>query len=178
MLLSTLFTAALSAAVAPSPVIDLALRVTPKRFTALNPTDRPELVFLFDTRSERRATLIVPARGQVDVALPEGALRGLNMVIATRTESGPVTTNAWNLEALARRGDDFMWIDVERGVEHAWQRTHNGFAPLFLQGFEGRSAPLFLSAPPPATHVPVVTPHHGSSGAIPPRLERQPLPPV
>ena len=185
-MLSTLCcAAALCAASDEVPVLarelQLAVRVTPTSFVALNPTDQPEVVVLFDRASGRNAKLIVPAHGAVDAGFPAATLRGLELAIVARSAGGPVVCGTWSVEALRDRTRDFVWFDAEQGHAHAWSRTPNGFELLDEQANAAGFGPhLMCSPPPPAPlpHVPVITPNDGSKGDLPPRLRRDPLPPV
>ncbi|MCC7013286.1 MAG: hypothetical protein IT454_12045 [Planctomycetes bacterium] len=179
MLTTPTVAAALISPFVPAPEIDLALRVTTHEIVAVNPTDRPEILFVFDAHSTPRGALVVPARGQARWSVLPGGLRGLEFVVATRNDLGTACTFKWTFEAFAALADDFVWIDVDRGRAHAWKRTQQGFAPLAPELLGGSvPPPNFLCAPSNAAHVPVITPHKGSAGEVPPRLERQPLPPI
>ena len=168
-MLTTLLLAVVPAAAQVSvPELDLTVRVSATRFAAVNPTDRPELVFVFDRLRGHRATLVVPARGTVDLRFPAGTLHGLEIVVATRIDAGTVATSPWSLETLALAPEG-VWFEVENGRERTGWNDPTSCA-------SGRSAPNTMCAPP--THVPVVSPHDGESPDAPPRLERRPLPPV
>jgi hypothetical protein len=172
----TTLTVAAVALVAP-PELDLALRVRSTEFLAVNPTSRPEIVFLTDGSGRVRGSFVVPPQSSVRCDVPAGAWSDLALVAATRCERGIAATGAWSLERLAQHTDDFVWLDVERGASHAWMRHERGFAPLAPEDFSV-PPPAFLSSRPGSKHVPSITPHDARAADVPPRLERTPLPPV
>lgn len=178
MLTTLLVAAALLAPLGAQPQLDLALRVDATRLVALNPTEQPELVLLFDRQTGRRATLVVPARGSVDLRFRAGALDGLELRVVTRTERGMHTSASWSLERL-RACDGTVWFDVDASPFHAWLPADSGARALAADGAPAGALPTPLCQPPPAaSHIPVITPHDARKQDLAPRLERKPLPPV
>ena len=157
---------------------DLAVAVGTSRLAASNPTARPELVLLSDPKSGRHSSFVVPAFGRVELRFAPGSVDGLELRVVTRDESGVHTTSAWSLDTLRDAGD-CVWFDVDRHPFHAWGRDARSTRLLSSPLAPAGGLPSAVCAPPPpAAHVPVITPHDTRRPDAPPRLERTPLPPV
>lgn len=163
---------------APAPSFDLALEVGATRLVAHNPSELPELVLISDPASRRRASFVVPARGRVELRFAAGSLHGLELRIGRRDDTGLHLSAAWSLERLADAGE-CVWFDVEQHPFHAWGRDARGSHVLTASEAPAGPPPGSVCAPPPpASHVPVVSPHDARKPDLPPRLETKPLPPV
>ncbi len=161
--------------------LQLGLHVTSTHLSAVNPTDAPELLVFVDRDSGNSAHVVVPAHGVFEANFPAWTLTGLELTIVAHGPSGVAVSSGWSLEGLRNRSQDYLWFDLEHEHAHAWARTPHGFELLDAQGNSQDIGPHMScspSAPAAQPHVPVVTPDDGSNGDLPPRLRRDPAPPV
>ena len=167
---------------APAGALQLVVRVDSYSFLAFNPTDRPELIeFTSDLRGTRAVVVLAPYE-EIEYSLTPGAFDGIQLEVFADDHDVVVRSGRWSLTKLRDSASGGAWIENGCGHAHTWAHQDAAWQQLDASGIDGSGGPHALCAPPltpppPAPHVPVITPEDGQHGDMPPRLDK-PLPPV
>lgn len=156
--------------------MELVALVSPTSFRAVNPSDHALMLVLHTDPPRRAAVQMLAPRSGMECRFPLGALDGLWLRVAARTERGLELSTALELGSLARTGLVGFDLAIEEPAEWlaelAWVPLHAVTSSEGAKALNGAVLPL---APAP-THSPAVTPQ-GKKKDVPPVLEEQ-LPPL
>ena len=167
--------------------VEVVVQATPERFLALNATSQP-LVFLFGTDDGIRVVEKVVGPGEVlDFPFPAILPTGLALEIVKPTEQGLVASGAISVSTYRDEGYTALWAHAPELSASFWLTYPDGlrFVPVAsLLPPSMRAAMVAEPAGPvvPYTviprHVPVISPNDKPTDDAPPKLEKEPLPPV
>jgi hypothetical protein len=160
--------------------LEMVARLGESRLRAHNASERPLLLVLGELGGALRArTWIAPGTG-LDTRFPPGSLAGLALEVVSFGPHGPSSSGALPLEVIAAASYDAFWVETSELGSQAWGKS--GQVVSAIEPNDLQLASLALSAAAPRAtqpaHVPVVTPADRKNGALPPRLEKKPLPPI
>jgi hypothetical protein len=173
----------LTAIEAPAAALQLVVRIEEGHFLAFNPTPLPELIeFTCDARGTR-AVVVISAYEDVDFTFEPGAIDGVQMEVFADDLGTVEHSGRWSLEKLRDNAGNGAWIENSCGHAHTWASKDTAWYALESLGDDNSGSAHSLCMPPaipppPAPHVPVITPDDSQYGDLPPRLESKPLPPV
>lgn len=161
----------------------LVFRASPTRLVAVNPSVRPQVLWVRDVAGDRAAATVVPAGGDVEFRFPWGTLDGLDLEVVSRHAGGISSSGAIELDDATLPGFDAVFVESSEGGTQIFGRRHGGlFTIETSQGtWSCMDAPFMAVAPTPRPtprHVPVVDPAGKKKGDAPPKLDKKPLPPV
>ncbi len=171
---------AIEEAPAAAPV-DVGVHVTATSFFARNysPVDQ---VLLFKSGDALAWRTLAPGC-DLSWDFPTQLLDGIQLEIASWTASGWKRTGTVQLENIAARGADALWVQGDP-ASTSWteiasvmllEPTGESIFPETLPGADGDDTQGLLMTP---VHVPVITPSDEPVGDVPPEIEERPLPPV
>ena len=160
--------------------LEMVARLGESRLRAHNTSEHPLLLVLGELGGALRArTWIAPGMG-LDTRFPPGSLAGLALEVVSFGPCGPSSSGALPLEAIAAASFDAFWVETSELGSHAWGKSGQVVSAIEPRELRLASVGLFAATSRSAqpTHVPVITPADRKNGALPPRLEKKPLPPI
>ena len=167
--------------------VEVVVQTTPERFLALNATDQP-MIFLFGTADGSRVVERIGAPGEkLDYPFPAVMPTGLAFEIVKLTDMGWVASGAISVTTYRDAGFTALWAHAPELSTSFWLTYPDGlrFVPVTsLLPPSMRAAMVAEPAGPIAPyrlqprHVPVISPNDKPSEDAPPKLEKDPLPPV
>jgi len=153
-----------------SPEPETIVAVDPTRFTAVNVTDRAQLVTLGSTNGGASARTVLPPHGVLRFRYPRGTVDGLWIDFASSTGGGVAHTGPVELAELARA--NLAFVD-----EHVVFAQHDASAHWVEPLASGARFPSSWQRPSVqyGTHVPVPKPIDPKKGEKPPKVGDAPL---
>jgi hypothetical protein len=173
----------LTAIEAPAAALQLVVRIEEGHFLAFNPTPLPELIEFTNDARGTRAVVVIAAFEDVDYTFEPGAIDGVQADVFADEDGLVKHSGRWSLEKLRDNAVYGAWIEDSCGHAHIWASKETAWYAIDptdagdLGSVHSLCVPPAIP-PPPAPHVPVITPDDSQYGDMPPRLDSKPLPPV
>jgi len=143
---------------------DVALRLSTSEVSARNASAGPQ-VLVFHSDGQRVLHLL-PAGAEVTWSFPRHAFAGVDVALLARADGGWRLGEVHALEELVARGVESLYL-AALGEDSGANADGTTF------GLPGEDTGAFGPM-----HVPVITPSDTPPADLPPKIEKEPLPPV